>query len=225
MHATTHCAQWVVACKHDYPMILNTNDLAFKDRYKLMIGSILPRPIAWVSTMDAAGNLNLAPFSFFTAVCSNPMTVIFCSGYHAGGRKKDTWHNIEQMGEFVVNFTNEETAEAMNRSATELPPGESEFQWAGVTAATSSQIQVPRVAEAPIAYECKLQQIVEVGNAKGGGATIFGEVVAIYIREGLYENGRIDLEQFQPIGRLAGASYTRVNQPFDMVRLSASTAK
>ncbi|MEM7112617.1 MAG: flavin reductase family protein [Chloroflexota bacterium] len=200
-------------------MKLNIADLPTRDRYKLMIGSILPRPIAWVSTMDEAGNLNLAPFSFFTAVCSNPMTVLFSSGYHAGGRKKDTWRNAELLGEFVVNFTNEETSEAMNRSATELSPGESEFAFAGVTPAASSLVRVPRVTEAPVAYECRLQQIVEIGDANGGGASIFGEVVAVHVRDDLYENGRIDLAGLKPIGRLSGNNYTRVNDIFTMKRL------
>ncbi|MFQ5401321.1 MAG: flavin reductase family protein [Anaerolineae bacterium] len=92
-------------------MILNPNDLSRKEKYKLVTGSVLPRPIAWVSSMDGAGHLNLAPFSYFTAVCPQPMTLLFCPGVHPDGRKKDTWRNIEQVPEFVVNLTNEETKE------------------------------------------------------------------------------------------------------------------
>lgn len=201
-------------------MIIDPHMLPARDRYKLIIGAVVPRPIAWVSSMDANGRLNLAPFSYFTGVCSDPLTLLFCSGYHDNGEKKDTWYNIEQTGEFVINVTNEETAVAMNRSATVLPRGQSEFEWAGVTPAPSSKVAVPRVAESPISFECKLQQIVAVGTTPGGGASIYGEVVAVHLRDGLYDaNGRIDLAQFQPIGRLAGAGYTRVNDLFEMKRL------
>lgn len=201
-------------------MILDVNELDRRNRYKLMIGSVLPRPIAWVSSMDEAGNLNLAPFSYFTAVCPQPMTLVFCPGVSSmTGRKKDTWRNIEQVPEFVINITNEETAEVMNLSATALPYGQSEFEWAGVTAAPSQTVRVPRVAEAPISFECKLQRIVTVNDQPGGGAAIFGEVQCVHIRDDIYENGRVLLEKLKPIGRLAGAGYTRVTDTFEMLRV------
>ncbi len=201
-------------------MILTPDELTNRDRYKLIIGSMLPRPIAWVSSMDLDGNLNLAPFSYFTAVCPTPMTLLFCPGVHAFNReRKDTWRNIEQLPEFVINMTNEETAERMNLSATTLPYGQSEFEWAGVTPAASETIRVPRVAEAPIAFECKLQQIVVISDQPGGGAAVFGEVQCVHVRDDLIEDGRIDLEAYGPIGRLAGNAYTRVRDPFIMDRI------
>lgn len=201
-------------------MILTPDELTNRERYKLIIGSMLPRPIAWVSSMDLEGNLNLAPFSYFTAVCPTPMTLLFCPGVHAHNRaRKDTWRNIEQLPEFVINMTNEETAERMNLSATTLPYGRSEFEWAGVTPAPSETIRVPRVAEAPISFECKLQQIVVVSDQPGGGAAVFGEVQCIHVRDDLLEEGRIDLEAYGPIGRLAGNAYTRVREPFIMDRV------
>jgi flavin reductase (DIM6/NTAB) family NADH-FMN oxidoreductase RutF len=190
-----------------------------RERYKLVIGTVQPRPIAWVSSMDAEGRLNLAPFSYFTAVCPDPLTLLFCPGVHADGRKKDTWRNIEAVPEFVVNLTNEETAEAMNRSATALPPGVSEFSWAGVTPAPSSTIRVPRVLEAPVSFECRLQQIVVVSEGIGGGAAIFGEVQAIHIRDEIYQDGYVVREAYRPIGRLAGSEYVHINDIFSMVRL------
>jgi flavin reductase (DIM6/NTAB) family NADH-FMN oxidoreductase RutF len=199
-------------------MILKPHDLHRRERYNLMIEAVLPRPIAWVSTMDESGNLNLAPFSFFTAVCSHPMTLLFCPGIHPGGRKKDTWHNIERVPEFVVNITNEDTAEQMNLSATILPPGESEFEWAGVTPIPSETIRVPRVAEAPVSFECILQRIVTVSDQPGGGAAVFGEVQCIHIRDDLYVDNHIALEGLRPIGRLSGSGYTRVNDLFEMKR-------
>ncbi len=200
-------------------MIIKPNDLAERDRYKFLIGSILPRPIAWVSTMDKAGNLNLAPFSYFTVGATDPMTLIFCpQRIGKDGRKKDTWRNIEAVPEFVVNLTNEETAEQMNLTATLLPPDQSEFEWAGVTPAPSSMISVPYVAESPVAFECRLRQIVTIGEGTGGGAAIFGEVQCVHIRDDIYVDSYVRLEALKPIGRLAGTGYTRVTDTFDMVR-------
>jgi flavin reductase (DIM6/NTAB) family NADH-FMN oxidoreductase RutF len=148
------------------------------------------------------------------------MTLVFCPGVHGhSGQKKDTWRNIEQVPEFVVNITNEETAGRMNLCATLLPEGRSEFEWAGVTPVPSQTIRVPRVAEAPISFECKLNQIVVISDQIGGGAAVFGEVQCIHIRDELYEEGRIKLEALRPIGRLAGANYTRVTDIFTMHRV------
>jgi flavin reductase (DIM6/NTAB) family NADH-FMN oxidoreductase RutF len=124
--------------------------------------------------------------------------------------------------EFVINLTNEETMQAMNLSATELPYGRSEFEWAGVTPAPSQTIRVPRVAEAPIAFECTLRQIVVISEGPGGGAAVFGEVQCIHIRDDLYQGGRVVLEALRPIGRLAGAGYTRVTDTFEMPRVPPS---
>ncbi|MCA9968966.1 MAG: flavin reductase family protein [Anaerolineales bacterium] len=201
-------------------MILTPDQLNRRDRYKLMIGAIVPRPIAWVSSMDAAGNLNLAPFSYFTAVCPDPMTLLFCPGWSSvRNRRKDTWINIEQTGEFVINITNEQTKEAMNLSATEFEHGVNEFAWAGVTPAPSQTIRVPRVAEAPVSFECKLQQIVVVRDGPGGGAAVFGEVQCVHVRDDVYDGGRILIEVLQPIGRLAGAGYAHINDLFEMPRV------
>lgn len=185
-----------------------------------MIGSIVPRPIAWVSTMDEDGNLNLAPFSYFTAVCTEPMTLLFCPGWSSlRNRLKDTRINIEQVPEFVINITNEVTMAAMNLSATEFEGGVDEFKWAGVTPAPSQAIRVPRVAEAPIAFECKLRQIVVVSDAPGGGAAVFGEVQVIHVQDDLYADGYILPERLRPIGRMAGSSYTRITDLFEMDRV------
>ena len=201
-------------------MQLNSEELTNNDRYKLMTGAIVPRPIAWVSTIDTAGRPNLAPFSFFTAVCPNPMTLLFAPGWsEMRGRMKDTLRNIQAVPEFVINLTDEATAEAMNLTATEFEAGVDEFAWAGVRPAPSQTVRVPRVAEAPVAFECKLQQIVMVNEGPGGGAAVFGEVLSIYARDGLIENGRISLEKLQPIGRLAGSTYAHINDLFEMHRV------
>jgi len=200
-------------------MIINPNDLTPKERYKLIIGGVLPRPIAWVSTMDRAGNLNIAPFSYFTAVCNTPMTLLFCPAYSpqkAG--KKDTLRNIEEVPEFVVHLVGEDVAEAMNLTSAILPHGESEFEFAGLTPTPSQTVQVPRIAEAPIAYECKLQQIVTVSQQPGGGAAVFGEVQRVHVRDDIFQDGYILLDKFKPIGRLSGAGYVRVTDTFEMQR-------
>jgi flavin reductase (DIM6/NTAB) family NADH-FMN oxidoreductase RutF len=190
-----------------------------RDRYKLLIGSVLPRPIAWVSSMSSTGQLNLAPFSYFNIVCPSPMTLVFCPGVHPDGRKKDTWRNIEQVPEFVINIPNEETAAQMNLCATVLPSNNSEFEWAGVTPHPSQTIRVPRVAEAPIAFECLLDRIVTISDQPGGGAAIFGRVQAIYVRDDLLVEGRIDTDILRPIGRMAGDTYTRTTDLFHMQRV------
>jgi flavin reductase (DIM6/NTAB) family NADH-FMN oxidoreductase RutF len=205
-------------------VILNTADIAQPDRYKLLIGAVVPRPIAWVSSMSANGVLNLAPFSFFTVGATVPMTLLFCPqmpGAATGRGKKDTLRNIEAVPEFVINIASESLVKEMNLSATELPYGHSEFDWAGVTPASSEMIRVPRVAESPISFECKLQQIVTISDQPGGGAVVFGEVQCVHVRDDVYDNGRILLHELQPLGRLAGAAYARVTDTFDLPRVPA----
>ena len=135
-------------------MILKPDEIRTKDVYKFSIGAVLPRPIAWVSTMDTAGNFNLAPYSFFTVASNNPFTLLFCPQDPTPGVSKDTLVNVEAVPEFVINITNEATVDAMSASAARLPHGESEFEYANVTPAASETIAVPRVAEAPAAFEC-----------------------------------------------------------------------
>ena len=202
-------------------MILTPEEMSHRDRYQFLIGTVLPRPIAWVSTISPDGIHNLAPFSYFTAVCSNPMTLLFCPGVFPGrdDLKKDTLRNVEATGEFVVNLTDEATAEAMNRSATELPPEQSEFEWAGVTPVQSETVKAPRVAEAPVSFECVLDQIVTVGTEPGGGHAVFGKVQKLHIRDGLYADGRVDVRALHPIGRLGGDAYTKLGEVFVMARL------
>jgi flavin reductase (DIM6/NTAB) family NADH-FMN oxidoreductase RutF len=201
-------------------MILSPAELNTKDRHKLLIGTIVPRPIAWVSTISASGQFNLAPYSFFTVGARNPMTLIFCPQVpqNEAREKKDTLANIEQIPEFVVNLTNEATAEAMNLTATLLPHGQSEFEWAGLTPVASDLVRAPRVAEAPVSFECVLQQIVTISDAPGGGYAVFGEVLRIHIRDDIYQDSYVNLKALRPIGRLAGSDYTRVTDLFEMER-------
>ena len=195
-------------------MRLSPFDIPSKDRYKIVTATILPRPIAWVSTISADGVPNLAPFSFFTVASSDPFTLLFSCSHKPDGSKKDTWVNAEASSEFVVNLTNHATAEAMNITATTFPHGVSEFDAAGLTPAPCQTISAPRVLEAPVSFECKLTQIVEVG----GNAVIFGAVQMIHIDDAIYDGNYVNLAAMQPIGRLAGSGYYRVTDLFEMVR-------
>ncbi len=201
-------------------MEINPNDLPHREVYKLMTGAIVPRAIAWVSSVNADGQPNLAPFSFFTAVCSLPPTILFCTSVrNTDGDFKDTLHNIRATGEFVVNFVTEALAEQMNITATELPANVNEFERAGLTPEPSQVVNVPRVAESPIHFECKLNQVVTISDAPGGGSIVLGTIVHMHISETIYREGnKIDFAAYQPVGRLAGAGYTRVNDLFDMLR-------
>lgn len=185
--------------------------------YKLLIGCVVPRPIAWVSTVDAAGVRNLAPFSFFMGVCGDPPTIAFSSGPRDGGRK-DTVRNAEASGEFVVNVVDDAHAEAMNASSGEYPPEVDEFVVAGLEAAPGVRVRAPRVATAPIVLECRVAQIVRVGH--GPHSVVFGEVVYMHVRDDLYQpaTGRIDVAALHPVGRLAGHLYSRTHDVFEMKR-------
>lgn len=188
--------------------------------YKIMIGSILPRPIGWISTISSEGRPNLAPFSFFNAICSNPAHVLFCSGVRATDNgQKDTLINVRATGEFVVNIVTEELAESMNITATEFPSHVNEFEQAGLTAVPSEFVRPPRVGESPVNFECTLERIIEFGSEPGGGSVVIGRVVNIHVADGvLIENDKIDLHALKPIGRLAGTAYCRVTDLFDMTR-------
>jgi len=199
---------------------LNPKDIPSNQIYKLMTGSIVPRPIAWVSTVDINGNPNLAPFSYFTAASDNPPTVIFCSGIRsADGNPKDTYLNIEATGEYVINFVNEATAEAMNITATEVTADVNEFERANLTAVPSKLISVPRVKESPISFECKLSQVVPIGNNPVSGHIIIGEIVYMHFDDAVYKEGHyIDIEAYKPVGRLMGNQYAHINDLFTLTR-------
>jgi flavin reductase (DIM6/NTAB) family NADH-FMN oxidoreductase RutF len=200
---------------------INPSELPPNEVNQLMIGSVVPRPIAWVSTISEAGQPNLAPFSFFTAVCPSPPTVVFCPGVRGiDGGQKDTLHNIRVTGEYVINFVTEPLAEPMNITATELPPDVNEFERAGLTPAPSRVVQPPRVAESPIHFECRLREIIVISDEPGGGNLVIGTVVHMHFDESVNLAGnQVDIAAYQAIGRLGGASYCHVNDLFDLKRL------
>ena len=184
---------------------------------KLLIGCVVPRPIAWVSTVDADGVNNLAPFSFFMGVCNDPPHIAFSSGPRTGARK-DTVRNLVHTGDFVVNVVDDALAEAMNLTSGEYPAEVDEFALANLTAAPGVVVRAPRVAEAPINLECRVAQIVEVG--RGPHQLVIGEIVYFHIRDDVYDSatGRVDMHRLRPLGRLAGHMYAHVHDIFEMKR-------
>ena len=201
-------------------MILKPEDLSIKDNYKLIIGSILPRPIALVSTLSEVGIPNLAPFSFFTGITSKPPTIGFAPALKGKvGDKKDTLTNIESSGEFVVNVVTEDISDKMIKTATDVPPDVDEFKIAGFTAIESEIVKPPRVKESPINLECKLFKVVYIGDGTAGsGAFVIGEIVAYHINDAIYNEGKIDTALLKPVGRLAGQDYTTLGKCFSMER-------
>jgi flavin reductase (DIM6/NTAB) family NADH-FMN oxidoreductase RutF len=200
-------------------MQLDPKTLAWRDVYKLMTGAVVPRPIAFVSTQSRDGILNLAAFSFFNAVCPEPFIISFAPMRRGSdGQKKDTLRNIEETGEFVVNVVTEDIVEKMNLTAPEFPPEVDEFQISGLTPVQSTKVAPPRVGESPIAMECKLKQIISFGDHVGSGNLVLGEVVYLHVRDDLYDDGRILIDKYRPVARLAGDEYARVTDRFVLKR-------
>jgi flavin reductase (DIM6/NTAB) family NADH-FMN oxidoreductase RutF len=201
-------------------MEINPTTLPHQSIYKILTGSVLPRPIGWISSIDMDGRPNLAPFSFFNVVCSNPPTVLFCSSIrNSDGKTKDTLNNVRATNEFVVNIVTEELLEAMNASSIEAPSDFNEFDFAGLTLAPSVAVKPPRVNESPIHFECKVREIIEVGNEPGGGSIVIGTIVHIHADDGVMLGGdKINLTALRPIGRLMGSGYCRVTDMIEIER-------
>jgi flavin reductase (DIM6/NTAB) family NADH-FMN oxidoreductase RutF len=201
-------------------MIIDPKDIPFQDTHKLMIGSIIPRPIALVSTISKEKKVNLAPFSYFNGVCSKPPTIVFCPARRGwDGKEKDTLANIKETKEFVVNIVSESFAEKMVACSTDFDPGVDEYEVANLSKVDSLKIRPPRVQEAKISFECSLNHIVEIGDGKAGsGFIVIGTIVLFHIDDSVYDNGKINLKMLSPLGRLAGNSYSRNDDTFEIVR-------
>lgn len=197
--------------------IFNTSDLSEQEVYKLMIGSVVPRPIAWVSSKSRDGVLNLAPFSFFTVASRNPPTLLISIGPGVNereGRIKDTLTNIREVGEFVINMVSEPLGEAMQCSSASVEPKKNEFELAGVTPQPGGLVGVPAVLEAPIAFELKLDRIIPVG----GDHLVLGKVVRVQIDAAAYAgNYKIAIDDWKPLASLAG-DYAGIKPTFSIVQ-------
>ena len=201
-------------------MIINPNEQSFKENHKLMIGSIVPRPIALVSTISKDCIKNLAPFSYFNGVCSKPPTIMFAPARRGwDGREKDTLKNIKETKEFSINLVSESFVEQMIACSTDFDPEIDEFYISKLTPLSSKKIKPPIVKESKISFECILNKIVTVGNKEAGaGFIVIGEIILFHIDDEIFNNGHIDLNTFNPIGRLAGNFYTRPTNNFEIYR-------
>jgi flavin reductase (DIM6/NTAB) family NADH-FMN oxidoreductase RutF len=200
-------------------MQLDFSEISARNAYQWMIHTILPRPIAWVSTISLDGRTNLAPFSFFQGITANPPTLMFVPVNDRQGAKKDTVRNIELVPEFVVNLVSFSVAETMNRTSASLPYGESEFEKFGIAAAPSHRIRPPRVAAAPVAFECELDRIINIGEGPLAANVVFGRIlIAHFHPEVLAPDGLPDAAKLDLIGRMGGESYTTTHGAFLMKR-------
>jgi len=178
---------------------------------------ILPRPIAWVSTIGKDGVPNLAPFSFFTGVSSKPAIICFSIGSRKG-QKKDTLKNIESTKDFVINVVDEDLAQRMNQSSADYPSNVSEFEETGLTPLPGDKVSSPRVAQSPINMECELIKILNFGQSPNTSSLIIGEIVRVHVKDTLIGNGIIDISQLKAIGRLGGELYCRTADIFELKR-------
>lgn len=200
-------------------MFIDPQALSERDNYKFLIGSIIPRPIAFVTTKSEDGVVNGAPFSFFNIVSSNP-PLISVSVQRPAGRMKDTARNILATKEFVVHIVDTANVEKINETAATLPPDESEIPYADLTLIDSTKVQVPAITEAKIRFECQLEQALELGgnSEQPGCDLLIGKVVAYHIEEALYEDGRIDADALAAVSRLAGNDYAEIGRTFTIAR-------
>jgi len=180
------------------------------DAYALLTGCVVPRPIAFVSSLSSAGTANLAPFSFFNAGGAHPPSLVFSTVTSGLGRDKDTLQNVRETGEYVVHIVPWSVRERMNQASADYPPEVDEFEAAGFTKAPSVRVKPWRAAECPIAMECRLFQILVHGSGPFRANYVIGEVVLFHIAEAVLAGGRVDAARLDAIARLGGPNYTRV---------------
>lgn len=198
-------------------MKINPINLNKRDLHELLVSAIVPRPIAFVSTVGEDGVFNLAPFSCFTLLCVKPPLVCLCIGWRKDGQKKDTLRNIEFSNDFVVNVVDETLAEAMNQASASYPSNVDEFKEVRLKPIKSDLVKAPMVAESPINMECKMVQILEFGENPTGSHVIIGEIVLVHVKDELWSNGRIEMSNLKSIGRLGGELYCYIKDMFEML--------
>ena len=194
-------------------------ELSAADRYKLLGGLIVPRPIALVTTRSADGRSNAAPFSFFNVFAEEPPLIVLGLGISPSGGAKDTTVNIRDTGEFVVNLVDEAIAEAMNLCAIDFPPEVDEIEVAGLALAPSDKVAPPRIAQAPVNLECRRYLTLQPARER---YLVLGRVVMAHVRDGVVDPAtlRVDRDAYAPIGRLFGGGYVRTHDLFEMPRLT-----
>jgi flavin reductase (DIM6/NTAB) family NADH-FMN oxidoreductase RutF len=206
-------------------MNVSPSTFSHSELYGLILNAVAPRPIAWVSTLSASEQPNLAPFSFFNCVCVEPALLAFAPGLrpprHPGsahGEAKDTLRNIRDTKEFVISVVTYELAEAMNQTSGEYDASVNEFELAQIAPAPSQIVKVPRVAASPVSFECKLYQILDFSPSPESGSLVIGQIVSIHVDDSHMKQGKLDRNSLDLIGRMGGIQYTRTTQRFEMVR-------
>jgi flavin reductase (DIM6/NTAB) family NADH-FMN oxidoreductase RutF len=200
-------------------MLIDISQTNALDVYRLLISVVTPRPIAWVTSVDAEGRVNLAPFSFFNVFGADPPVVVFAPNRKRDGSKKDTLHNVETTGQFVVNAAVAELAAEVNLSSKELPAGESEVDLTGLSVLPSMKVKPPRLAESPVSLECLLRQVLPIGQGPLSANLVIGEVVMMHVAERILdERGRVDPRKLRTIARLGGDFYCHTSDLFQMQR-------
>jgi len=200
-------------------MIIDVSSAEVVAVYRALVDVVTPRPIAWVTTLDGEGRVNLAPFSFFNAFGANPPVVVFSPTLRRDGSKKDTLLNLEVVPEFVLNAAVEDLAEQVNTTSAELPLGQSEAEYAGLTLKPSTRVRPPRVAESPVHLECRVRQIMPIGTGPIAANLVIGEVLLIHIEDSVLDSqGQIDPRKLRTIARLGGSFYCRSTDLFEMER-------
>jgi len=200
-------------------MLIDLSKLPVREIYGWLTSAIAPRPIAWVSTVSPEGRTNLAPFSFFQGITSNPPLLMFVPVDNRDGQPKDTLRNLRQVPEFVVNAVSYALAERMTATAATLPYGESEFEKFGIAAAPSAGIRPPRVAESPLSFECTVHQILDIGQGAAAAHVVLGRIHHIHVSDSvLGPDGKIDPAKIDLVGKLGGELYCRTTERFTLAR-------
>jgi flavin reductase (DIM6/NTAB) family NADH-FMN oxidoreductase RutF len=198
-------------------VIIDPNTVPASISYQLLTATVIPRPIGFISSISPEGIVNLAPFSFFNAICGEPPMIMFCPVNRRP--QKDTLLNIQATREFVANIVTEEIAQQMNLTAGDYPPDVSEFDVSGLTPVASDIVKPPRVLESPVNMECKLFDVIQVSDKPAGGSVVIGEVVRFHVRDTIINKDMtIDPQGLHPIGRLGGSFYIHVHDRFSMIR-------
>lgn len=199
-------------------MRFETKNLTPQDNYKLLIGGILPRPIAWVSSISLKGEVNLAPFSFFTVASANPPILCFNPMYNQDAEAKDTLKNIREQGEFVINTVSASQLEVMNKTCHSVDHNIDEFDYAEIQKTPSDFIAPPRVSDAIVSFECRLNQIVDLGDETLSGHLILGDVIAVHVADDAVYDGKIDSDKLDAIARMSGADYSLTRERIQLSR-------
>jgi len=199
-------------------------DMSVKEIYQLLVQLVVPRPIAWVSSISNDGVTNLAPYSFFNAVGANPPTLMFCPVNRRDGTFKDSLNNILENSEFVVSVVSHDLGDEMNQTAAEFDKEISEFEAVGIASTPSSCVKPPRVAQSLAQFECRLNRVIHLAPGPAGANIVIGDIVQFHVADELISPaGKIDQERLDAIGRMGGASYTRTTDRFELTRKNSGS--